>query len=160
MADHACAAADATFLHRTAAGIGQGGLNMFGTDVLVPDVAEDAVVGFEHHRHAPVGVLLAHLTLGGHQRITHHADAVSVGVGDRRGQQPCLANPFQAGGVTVAVQYVNARKTRRQMRRNRARLDNGHTGMHRAISAFSIEGVVADAYARHVGDGVERPRCA
>lgn len=72
----------------------------------------------------------------------------------------CRFSSGQAGGITIAVEYVNAGKTRGQVCRDRARLDDSYAGMHRTICAFGIERVVADANAGHIGDGVERSGCA
>ncbi|MNF92486.1 hypothetical protein D3C84_751320 [compost metagenome] len=160
MADHPGAAAHAAFGHRSATGIGQRGMDVFGSDMLAPDVIEHAVVGFQYRGHAPVGALLAQFTLGRHQCITDHADTVGVGVGDRGGQQTGLANPLKAAGIAVAVEHMHAGEARLQVRRLWSRLDDGDTGVHRLRTAFIMKGVMAHTHARHIGDGVVDARFA
>ncbi|MNO84675.1 hypothetical protein D3C76_760220 [compost metagenome] len=86
MADHTVATPHATLCHRAGARAGQGRMHMLGLHMLAPDITEDTVVGFQHHWHTPIGMQLGHVTLGRHQCITHHADAVGIGVGDWSGQ--------------------------------------------------------------------------
>ena len=113
MADHAAAAADRAFLRQAAPGRLLRLAHVLGLDVKAVDVVEQAVEGFHHHRHIPIHRVVAcgqRFTLQRDQRIAHHAHAVGVGEGDRAGQQARFAHPFQAGGVTVAVQHVHAGK--------------------------------------------------
>ena len=133
---------------------------MLGAHVLAPDVIQGAVVGFQHHRHAPIRMLLAHFTFGCHQRIAHHTDAVGVGIGNGRGQQTGFANPLQTGCVTVAVQHMDPGKTRLQMRRTGTRLDHGDTGMDGSFGGFDIQRVMPDPHTRYIGDCVVKARGA
>ena len=86
MANHARATTHIALLDRAGPCILQRQLHMLGAHVLAPDVIQGAIVGFQYHRHAPIGVLLAHFTFCGHQRIAHYTDTVGVGIGDGRGQ--------------------------------------------------------------------------
>ncbi|MNH07403.1 hypothetical protein D3C79_667940 [compost metagenome] len=128
--------------------------------MLAPNIIEHAVIGFQHRRHAPVGALLTQLALGSHQGITDHTHAVSVGVGNRCGQQASFANPFKASRIAIAVEHVHAGKAWLQVRRLRSRLDDGDTGVHRLRTAFIMKGVMAHTHARHIGDGVVDARFA
>ncbi len=158
--DHPCATAHIALLHRACPGILQGKLHMLGRDMLAPDIVQRAVVGFQHHRHAPVGVLLAQLTLGCHQRIAHHANTVGIGIGNRRSQQTGFANPLQPRGVAVAIEHMHAGEAGLQVGGSRTRLNHGDTGMDGNIAVFNVEGVMTHSHTRYVGDGVVRPRGA
>ena len=101
----------------------------------------------------------AHLV--GDQGVTHDADTVRVGQADRRGQQPGLADPLQAGQLAVSVEPMRARK-QRLLPDHTGGHDHRHARAHRTRAAAQgtialDQGDVADPDARHVGDRVERP---
>lgn len=124
VADHAGAAADAAFRDRARTRGGERLRDVPDAHVLPPDVVQESVERLHHDRHAPVHVLAlaraALRALGGDERIAHDADVVRVRIGDRRRQQPRLANPFEPGRVAVAVEHVNAREARLVARARRA----------------------------------------
>ena len=97
-----------------------------------------------------------------HQRVAHDADAVRVRDGDRCGQHPGFADPFEAGQLAVAVEAVTAGEDRLAPIVGAARDDHGDAGPDRALaddqrSVARDERRVADANARDVRDGVEWP---
>jgi len=123
------------------------------------DVIEQTVEGLEHHRHVPVEPAVVRLlfTVQHDQRITHHAQAMGVGEGDRTGQQTCFANPFQAGRVAIAIEYMDAGKTGLQAGRAGARFDHGDTGEDvMTLGTATAHIAMADAHTGDIGDGIER----
>ncbi|MCY1445499.1 hypothetical protein D3C76_760230 [compost metagenome] len=53
---------------------------------------------------------------------------------------------------------MHAGKTRRQVRRTGAGLDNGDAGMDRSLCRLGIERMMTDAYTGYVGNGIELSR--
>ena len=158
MADHAAAASDGAFGYRAALGRMQRLGHMLTVYMEAVDVVEQAVEGLQHHRHVPVEASVIRLlfTIQHHQRITHHAQAMGVGEGDGARQKPSFANPFQAGGVAVAVQHMYAGKARLLAGGACTRLDNRYTGQDvAAVGGASSHIAVADPYAGYVGDCIE-----
>jgi len=159
MADHAAATADRAFHHWAVDRVFQGFSHMRGLDVKTVDVVEQAVKGFQYHRHVPVETTVVRLLLAikGNQGIAHHAEAVGIGEGNRAGQQTGLANPFKPGGVTVAVEHMHAGKTWLLIGRTGARFDQRDAGADIPPGAAAPAHIaVADAHAGHIGNGVER----
>ena len=85
--------------------------HVLGLDVEAVDVVEEAVPGLADDRQAPRADSLAVLRRGD-ERVAHDADGVRVRQPDRRRQQPGVADPFEPGQLTVAVDPVRAGEER------------------------------------------------
>jgi hypothetical protein len=158
VADHAAAATDRAFDHWTAHRRAQRFGHMLGFHMETVDVAEQAVIGLQNHRHVPVetSVIRLLLTVQHNQRIAHHTQAVGVGEGDGAGQKSRLANPLQTCGVAVAVEHMNAGKARLLAGGTCTRFDNSDTGQDvTAVGGAPSHVAVPDPYAGHIGDGIE-----
>lgn len=159
MADHAAAPAHGTLLYCPSRGVLHGLSDVLGLDVETVDVVDQAVIGFQYHRHVPVetSVVRLMLSIQRNQRITHHAEAVGVGEGNRAGQQTRLTNPLKPGGVAIAVEHMHPGETRLLVGRALAWFDQGNAGADVATGAGATAHVaMTDAHTWHIGDGIER----
>ncbi|MNF91566.1 hypothetical protein D3C84_741710 [compost metagenome] len=137
----------------------QGLSHVFRFHVKAVDVVEQAVEGFQHHRHVPVQapVIRLLLTVEHDQRIAYHAQAVGVGEGNGAGQQACFANPLQPRGIAVAVEHMHTGKARLLAGGTGTGFDDGDAGEDvAAIGSAASYIAVADPYAGDVSDRIER----
>ncbi len=141
---------------------------MLRLDVKAVDVVQPAIPGLRHHRQRPrvsLGIGAAVSEAPPDHGIAHHAHAVGVGDHHRPLEIAGLLDPGGAGHLAVAVLREPAGEYRICQRIAAARQHGGDPRAHRALADLKLARArnqrgMPDQHARHVGDGVEGPRCA
>ena len=165
VADHSGAAADVALGDCAAARAVERSEDVFVGHGETVDVVEHAVPRLGDHRQSPrlrlqSAVLQRPLERG----VAHRADAVSIRDEDRPFKKAAFLDPRRAGHLPVAIQrepsrhdWIARRFSTRQDRRD-ARAHGSLADLQRPLTLD--ERREADFDAGHVGDRVQRPRCA